>query len=156
MRTLLMLNGPNLGRLGSRKPEIYGHTTLLDIASQVRSMAADRDWQVDDFQSNHEGALIDYLEARREVDALVLNPGALMMNGWSLRDALEDFPAPWIEVHLSNIWSRETFRHTSILSPLAVGVVAGLGSEGYLLAAAALMRNADISRPPEPVDAGRP
>jgi 5-deoxy-5-amino-3-dehydroquinate dehydratase len=119
-------------------------------------MAADRDWQVDAFQSNHEGALIDYLEARREVDALVLNPGALMMNGWGLRDALEDFPAPWIEVHLSNIWSREPFRHTSILSPLAVGVVAGLGSEGYLLAAAALMRNADKSRPQEPVDAGRP
>ncbi len=149
MRTLLILNGPNLARLGSRKPEIYGRVTMLEIIEQLRILAMEREWQLDAFQSNHEGELIDYLESRRHVDALVLNPGALMMAGWSLRDALEDFPAPWIEVHLSNIWSREPFRHASILSSLAVGVVAGLGSEGYRLAAMTLMRGAD--EPPDQV-----
>ena len=143
MRTLLILNGPNLARLGSRKPEIYGRVSLLEIVEQLRILAMEREWQVDAFQSNHEGELIDYLQERRNVDALVLNPGALMIAGWSLRDALEDFPAPWIEVHLSNVWSREPFRHSSILSPLAVGVVAGLGSEGYRLAAMALMQAAE-------------
>jgi 5-deoxy-5-amino-3-dehydroquinate dehydratase len=138
-----MINGPNLGRLGSRKPDIYGRTTLQEIERQIELLAAERGWGMEAFQSNHEGAIIDCLEARRDVDALVLNPGALMMNGWGLRDALEDFPAPWVEVHLSNIWSREAFRHTSILTPLASGMIAGLGSQGYVLAAEALMRNVD-------------
>ncbi|WP_423372541.1 type II 3-dehydroquinate dehydratase [Burkholderia sp. LMG 32019] len=142
MRTLLMVNGPNLGRLGSRKPDIYGTATLHDITRRLEALAEAGGWSVVAFQSNHEGEIIDCLEARRDVDALILNPGALMMNGWALRDALEDFPAPWIEVHLSNIWSRESFRHTSILAPLAAGVIAGLGSEGYLLAATGLMRGA--------------
>ena len=145
MRTLLMINGPNLGRLGRRKPDIYGRTTLQEIARQIELLAAERGWGMETIQSNHEGAIIDCLEARRDVDALVLNPGALMMNGWALRDALEDFPAPWVEVHLSNIWSREAFRHTSILTPLASGMIAGLGSQGYVLAAEALMRNVDAS-----------
>ncbi|HEX7636448.1 MAG TPA: type II 3-dehydroquinate dehydratase [Noviherbaspirillum sp.] len=140
MPTLLMINGPNLARLGARKPTIYGTTTLQEITRQLQSLAAVHGWTVDAFQSNHEGQIIDCLEARREVDALIVNPGALMMNGWALRDALEDFPAPWIEVHLSNIWSRESFRHTSILAPLAHGVIAGFGSHGYVLAATELIR----------------
>nr|WP_216617169.1 type II 3-dehydroquinate dehydratase [Burkholderia glumae] len=138
-----MINGPNLGRLGNRKPDVYGTATLHDITQRLEALAKSDGWAVVAFQSNHEGEIIDCLEARRNVDALILNPGALMMNGWALRDALEDFPAPWIEVHLSNIWSRESFRHISILAPLATGVIAGLGSEGYLLAATGLMRSSD-------------
>lgn len=137
--TLLLVNGPNLSRLGSRKPEIYGHVTLSEIEADVQDFAAAKNWAAISFQSNHEGAIIDFLEENRSSAALILNPGALMMSGWSLRDALEDFPAPWIEVHLSNVWSREIFRHKSVISPFALGVIAGFGSRGYRLAAIELI-----------------
>lgn len=137
--TLLLVNGPNLSRLGSRKPEIYGRVTLSEIEAGIRDLADSKNWEVISFQSNHEGAIIDFLEENRSSSALILNPGALMVHGWSLRDALEDFPAPWIEVHLSNVWSREIFRHNSVISPLALGVIAGFGSRGYRLAAIELI-----------------
>jgi len=147
MPTLLLVNGPNLSRLGTRKPEIYGTTTLADITGQLQALAHARDWAFTAFQSNHEGAIIDLLErSRASVSAMVINPGALMMNGWALRDALEDFPAPWIEVHISNIWAREGFRHESILSPLAAGVIAGLGTRCYAMAATELMEQHDARR----------
>lgn len=113
---------------------------MADIISQLQELAAARDWQVNAFQSNHEGEIIDFIEDNRDTaNALIINPGALMMNGWSLLDALEDFPAPWIEVHISNIWARERFRHHSVLSPLADGVIAGLGTRCYAMAATELM-----------------
>ena len=145
MRTLLLVNGPNLSRLGHRKPEIYGTTTLSDITSELHNLAAARDWNLIAFQSNHEGEIIDFLECNRSIaNALLINPGALMMNGWSLRDALEDFPMPWFEVHISNIWARESFRHDSVLSSLASGVIAGLGTRCYAMAASELMEQRGV------------
>lgn len=139
MPTLLLINGPNLGTLGIRKPEIYGSKTLADIQSEVTAVATAAGWQCEAFQSNHEGALIDFVECHRTAAAMVLNPGALMMSGWALRDALESFVGPWIEVHISNVWARESFRHNSVISALASGVIAGLGTDGYRLAARALV-----------------
>lgn len=137
--TLLMLNGPNLGILGRREPHIYGTDTLEDIEKMVSDEVRDIGWEVVSRQSNHEGALIDAIEeyGASTVGAIV-NPGALMMAGWSLRDALASYEPPWIEVHLSNIWAREQFRHESVLAPLAGGLVVGMGSFGYRLAARAL------------------
>ena len=136
---LLLLNGPNLGRLGQRKPEIYGRTTLAEIEAKVAAAVSGAGWSVQPLQSNAESDLIDCLERNRDAVGAIVNPGALMIAGWSLREALEDFPAPWIEVHLSNVWARESFRHESVLSPLAAGVICGLGPAGYLLAAQALL-----------------
>lgn len=139
MPTLLLVNGPNLSRLGTRKPEIYGNTTLSSITDELATITSAHGWELSAFQSNHEGEIIDFLErSRATASAMVINPGALMMNGWALRDALEDFPAPWIEVHISNIWGRESFRHESVLSPLAHGVIAGLGTRCYAMAAGEL------------------
>lgn len=142
---MLLINGPNLGRLGTRKPDIYGTTSLAEVEADVTAFTAGFGWRLTAFQSNHEGAIIDFLEDHRAAAGAIVNPGALMMGGWSLRDALEDFPAPWIEVHLSNIWSREGFRHQSILCGLAAGVVAGLGAAGYRLAARALIEKGAVS-----------
>jgi len=145
VRVLLLVNGPNLGRLGQRKPEVYGKTTLADIEGRLAALAEGRGWRLCTFQSNHEGALVDFLEAQRgQAHAMVLNPGALMMNGWSLRDAVEDLGFPWFEVHISNVWAREPFRHASILSPLAGGVVVGMGLRGYDVAALELMEHHDV------------
>lgn len=141
MTTVLLLNGPNLGILGEREPEIYGHDTLDDIAGFVADEVAGAGWKVVSIQDDCEGELVRAVHAHRSstVGAIV-NPGALMMAGWSLRDALAAYPAPWIEVHLSNVWAREQFRHESVIAPLASGVIVGLGSLGYRLAARALLR----------------
>ena len=143
MPRLLLVNGPNLSRLGTRKPEIYGSTTLMSITEKLNTMAGAEGWSLTAFQSNHEGEIIDFLESNRSCDALIINPGALMMNGWALRDALEYFPAPWIEVHISNIWARESFRHESVLSPIASGVIAGLGINCYAMAVRELLKPGD-------------
>jgi 5-deoxy-5-amino-3-dehydroquinate dehydratase len=136
---LLLLNGPNLGILGRREPEIYGTDTLADIESFVRAEVAARGWEVVSVQRESEGQLIETLHGRWGTAGAIVNPGALMMAGWGLRDALAAYPRPWIEVHLSNVWARESFRHESVLAPVADGVIAGLGSLGYRLAARALM-----------------
>jgi 5-deoxy-5-amino-3-dehydroquinate dehydratase len=133
-----MLNGPNLGRLGRRRPEVYGTTTLVQVEVAVREEVRPCGWDVVALQSNSEGTLIDALERHRDVVGAIVNPGALMMGGWALRDALEDFDRPWIEVHISNLWARESFRHQSITAGLASGVIVGLGVAGYRLAARAL------------------
>lgn len=146
MNTLLLLNGPNLGRLGQRKPEIYGCTTLAQIEAMVTGVIAPAGWSLVSLQSNAESELIDCLERHRDAVGAIVNPGALMMAGWSLRDALEDFPTPWIEVHLSNVWTREAFRHVSVLSSLAAGVICGLGPMGYSLAAHALLGLRDAAQ----------
>lgn len=137
--SVLLLNGPNLGRLGTRKPEIYGSTTLMQVEASVREELGPRA-SVIAIQSNAESDLIDALEAHRDCWGAIVNPGALMMAGYGLRDALEDYEGIWIEVHISNVHAREPFRHHSVLSPIASGSIVGLGTEGYVLAASYLRR----------------
>ncbi|EMD28617.1 type II 3-dehydroquinate dehydratase [Amycolatopsis azurea] len=139
MGELLLLNGPNLGILGRREPEIYGTDTLADIQAAVEKEVAERGWQVISVQHDCEGALVRSLQDAHGTVGAIVNPGALMIAGWSLRDALAAYPRPWIEVHLSNVWARERFRHESVIAPLASGVIAGLGALGYRLAARALL-----------------
>lgn len=139
MSQLLLLNGPNLGILGQREPEIYGTDTLVDIEKAVRGEVADRGWEVTSVQHDCEGELVRAVHEYACTVGAIVNPGALMIAGWSLRDALANYQHPWIEVHISNIWAREAFRHESVIAPLAHGVVVGLGSFGYRLAAQALL-----------------
>ncbi|MEU5949793.1 type II 3-dehydroquinate dehydratase [Micromonospora sp. NPDC047465] len=139
MSDVLLLNGPNLGILGRREPEIYGTDTLDDIERAVGEEVAARGWRVVAEQHDCEGALIRAIQSRYDTVGAIVNPGALMIAGWSLRDALANYPRPFIEVHLSNVWARESFRHDSVIAPLASGVIVGLGSLGYRLAARALV-----------------
>jgi 3-dehydroquinate dehydratase-2 len=132
-KNLLLLNGPNLNLLGTREPEVYGSTTLADIETAAKAQAASAQAVLTSFQSNHEGALIDRIQAARveKVDAIIINPGGLTHTSVALRDALAGVAIPFIEVHISNIHKREPFRHKSFLSDIAVGVICGLGTEGY-------------------------
>ena len=134
MNEILLINGPNLARLGARKPEVYGSVSLSSLTTKLQNHCENSGYKIVPFQSNHEGNIIDFVENNHEAVGMIINPGALMVSGWSLRDCLEDFPKYKIEVHISNIWTRETFRHVSILSPVVNGVIAGLGIRGYTLA----------------------
>ncbi len=136
MSNLLVLHGPNLNLLGTREPELYGTTTLEDIDRSLAARAVARGATVTSFQSNWEGALIDRIHAARQdgTQALIINPGGLTHTSISLRDALAAAALPFIEVHLSNVFSREPFRHHSYLSSIALGVISGLGARGYELA----------------------
>ena len=130
---ILLLNGPNLNLLGTREPGIYGSHTLADIERAATAQASAAGASLASFQSNHEGALIDRIHASKSagVDAIVINPGGLTHTSVALRDALTAVAIPFVEVHLSNIYQREEFRHKSYLSSIAVGVISGLGIEGY-------------------------
>ena len=132
-KNILLLNGPNLNLLGIREPEVYGSTTLTDIEAAAKAQAASAQAVLVSFQSNHEGALIDRIQAARveKIDAIIINPGGLTHTSVALRDALAGVAIPFIEVHISNIHKREPFRHKSFLSDIAVGVICGLGTEGY-------------------------
>lgn len=136
---ILLLNGPNLGILGKREPDVYGTDTLADIEQAVAEETAPRGWTVRAVQRDCEGELIHAIQSGYDTVGAIVNPGALMIAGWSLRDALANYPRPWIEVHLSNVWAREKFRHESVIAPLASGVIVGLGALGYRLAARALV-----------------
>ncbi len=128
---ILLLNGPNLGRLGRRQPEIYGSTTLLEIEQAAAAHARDLGHAVVSLQSNHEGALIDRIEAR-DYDAIVINPGALTHYAYSLHDALLGAECPVVEVHISDIMSREEWRRVSVIEPVVSHRVLGHGWRGYL------------------------
>ena len=128
---ILLLNGPNLGRLGLRQPEVYGTTTLAQVVEAVRERAAARGSTVDDLQTNHEGALIDRLE-QRDYDGVVINPGALGHTSYALHDALLSAEKPVIEVHVSDIRVREAWRRVTVLEPVVAGSVIGKGWAGYL------------------------
>ncbi|MEY3990550.1 MAG: hypothetical protein RI985_1631 [Chloroflexota bacterium] len=132
---ILVLNGPNLNMLGTREPHIYGATTLADIEAAMVAQAQQYHAEIIFHQSNHEGALIDLIQAHQSlVDGIIINPGAFTHYSYALRDALSAVSVPIVEVHISNVYKREAFRHHSVIAPIATGQIAGLGWQGYLLA----------------------
>ncbi|HYA76391.1 MAG TPA: type II 3-dehydroquinate dehydratase [Burkholderiaceae bacterium] len=135
-KSILLLNGPNLNRLGTREPAIYGTQSLADIERELHQHARRQKLAFSAFQSNHEGALIDRIHsaAGEGVDFIIINAGALTHTSIALRDALVAVAIPFVEVHISNIYRRESFRHVSLLADCAVGSIVGLGPSGYRLA----------------------
>ncbi|AFS70011.1 MULTISPECIES: type II 3-dehydroquinate dehydratase [Exiguobacterium] len=134
---ILVLNGPNLNLLGTREPTTYGTKTLSDLEDQLRERFQQVDFRF--IQSNHEGDLVDRLHEARGYDGIVFNAAAYTHTSIALRDAIAAIEAPTIEVHLSNVHARESFRHHSMLAPVCRGVISGLGMKGYLLAVEALI-----------------
>jgi 3-dehydroquinate dehydratase-2 len=141
MKRIAILNGPNLDRLGKREPEIYGHATLSDLEKSLRAEFGDRA-ALEFFQSNHEGELIDKISALADAkaDGIVINGGALTHTSVALRDALLGAHLPTVEVHISNIYKRESFRHESLTAPACLAVITGLGLEGYFAAVRFLLK----------------
>jgi len=143
---ILVIHGPNLNLLGTREPEHYGRVTLTDINVGLARLAEAAGDELDAFQSNHEGALIERIHAAREqgVRAIIINPAAYTHTSVALRDALAAVAIPFVEVHLSNVHAREPFRHHSYFSDLAIGVICGLGHQGYMLALEYLLNKLNI------------
>ncbi len=141
MKKILLINGPNLQLLGVREPEIYGHTTLKEIVAGLRCAAENAGAVLEDFQSNHEGAIVDRIAAALTdgTDGIMINPAAYTHTSVAIRDALAAVKLPAVEVHLSNITSREDFRSRSLTAPVCRGVIAGFGVQGYHLALTALL-----------------
>ncbi len=132
---ILVVHGPNLNMLGSRQVAVYGDKTLDEIDSLLQKMARELGVELETIQSNHEGALVDFIQEKSpEATGIIINPGALTHYGLSLRDALADTSLPIIEVHLSNIHAREEFRQQSVIAPIARGQISGLGWRGYIAA----------------------
>lgn len=142
MTKILVLNGPNLQLLGTRKREVYGSTTLEEIRQNLDNIASELGVELDFYQSNHEGDLVDRIgNAKTEgVDGIVINPAAYTHTSIAIRDAIEGVSIPAIEIHLSNIHAREEFRHKSMTAPVCIGQIAGLGPDGYEWALRALVR----------------
>jgi 3-dehydroquinate dehydratase-2 len=137
---ILLVNGPNLNLLGEREPEVYGSTTLADVERMVREHCAARGVEVRAVQSNHEGALLDFIqEHRKTARGMILNGGALTHTSYALRDCIAGVRIPTVEVHISHIHAREPFRSTSLVAPACRGQITGLGVRGYLLAATWLL-----------------
>jgi len=134
-KLITLLNGPNLNLLGQRQPEVYGHETLDDVVTACTALAGELGLQIKALQSNHEGQLVDWIQAARADSAgIIINPGAYSHTSIAILDALNAFDGKVLEVHISNIHRREAFRHHSYVSSRAEGVIAGFGTEGYLLA----------------------
>jgi 3-dehydroquinate dehydratase-2 len=139
---VLVVHGPNLNLLGTREPEVYGSTTLEEIDAELTALAIKADCELESCQSNHEGVLIDRIhEARAWADGIIINPGGLTHSSVSLRDALSACDLPVVEVHISNIFAREAFRHVSLISGIALGLISGLGVRGYRLGLQALLEH---------------
>ncbi len=136
MKKVLVLHGPNLNLLGTREPDVYGRASLDDVNERLKQIAQKSQVELDTFQSNWEGALVDRVQAARTdgIGFIIINPGGFTHTSIALRDAFAAVAIPFIEVHVSNVYAREPFRHHSYLSPLAAGVIAGLGVAGYELA----------------------
>lgn len=140
-RRILLVNGPNLNLLGSREPAVYGSATLADHVRRVEEACAVVGWTLDHLQSNSEAEIVSAIQAARAViDAIVINPGAFTHYSWAIHDALAAFDGPVVEVHLSQPLKRESWRHTSVVAPVALGTIAGFGGLGYVLAVEALER----------------
>ena len=136
---IAILNGPNLNLLGQRQPELYGYDTLEDVGKACAEVAKSVGLRSELFQSNHEGALIDMVHAARETsEGIIINPAALTHTSVALLDALQTFVGPVLEVHISNTYAREEFRHKSLISKIAKGVLCGFGAEGYIMALEAM------------------
>lgn len=136
MPNILVLNGPNLNLLGSREPEHYGTTSLADINQQLETRAKELKCNIESFQSNHEGELVERIHqaGKDNIDFIIINPAAFTHTSVAVRDAISGVHIPFIELHLSNVHAREEFRQHSYFSDLAVGIISGLGSQGYDLA----------------------
>lgn len=139
MTTITILNGPNLNLLGTREPGIYGDLTLKDLEALCVQAGKTLGVAVDFKQSNHEGELIDWIQAAKTSKGIIINAGGYTHSSVAIHDALRSVGVPIIEVHLSNVYAREEFRHTSLISPVAKGVICGLGAKGYVLAMEALV-----------------
>jgi 3-dehydroquinate dehydratase II len=135
-KSILVLHGPNLNLLGVREPEHYGHLTLADIDQNLQALAKEVNFSLESFQSNAEADLVSKIQtlATKKVDFIIINPAAFTHTSVSIRDAISAVKIPFIEVHLSNVYARESFRHHSYFSDIAVGVISGLGAEGYYAA----------------------
>ena len=135
MKKILVINGPNLNLLGTREPEIYGRLTLNDIETQLKNKAEQLKVEIECFQSNCEGEIVNKIGlAKNKFDAIIINPAAYTHTSVAIRDAISAVDIATIEVHISNIYSREEFRHKSFISPVCIGQISGLGIDGYLLA----------------------
>ncbi|MBU3848475.1 MAG: type II 3-dehydroquinate dehydratase [Candidatus Acinetobacter avistercoris] len=145
--TVLVIHGPNLNLLGQREPDVYGHLTLEDINQQLKTQAQESAIQLETFQSNWEGAIVDRIHQAQEekIQFIIINPAALTHTSVAVRDALLGVAIPFIEVHLSNVHAREAFRHHSFLSDKAVGVICGLGAQGYSFALAHATQKLQLS-----------
>lgn len=132
MLSILLLNGPNLNLLGKREPEVYGRETLQDVVKRLEKVMQEWDGHLEHCQSNHEGDLIDAIHRAKGVhNGIIINPGAFTHYSYAIRDALAAVEIPTIEVHISNVHKREEFRHTSVIAPVVVGQIVGLGIDGY-------------------------
>ncbi len=139
MKQVLLISGPNLNLLGEREPEIYGESTLDDYVIRAESVAAEYGYELIHRQYNDEGSIVEEIQLARNAHlGIIINPGALTHYGWSIHDALAAFEGPVIELHLSNPNARESWRHTSVVAPVATGSIIGLGGYGYELAVHAL------------------
>ncbi|WP_216831735.1 type II 3-dehydroquinate dehydratase [Alkalihalobacterium elongatum] len=142
MKSILVINGPNINRLGKREPEIYGHETLADLESRLVEHGKGLGYEILCRQSNHEGQIIDWIHESQDNEyvGIVLNPGAFTHYSYAIRDAVASISLPVIEVHISNVHAREAFRHTSVIAPVTRGQVVGLGFIGYELAIQAIIK----------------
>lgn len=147
MAKILVMHGPNLNLLGTREPEIYGHTTLEDINQLIIDKAKKHNVDVDTLQSNHEGVLVDAIQEaqKKNYDYIILNAAAFTHYSIAIRDAIAAISVPVIEVHLSNIHTREEFRHNSIISPVVMGQICGFGADSYMAALEVVLRRLKVS-----------